>query len=235
MQKIGGFLLSIEVWLSGFLYLLILVLQILMALFGYILEPTPKHYESDYKLQNFNKDPKKFKIGIGIALIEHIFVITLAITLFFVISPYYILLAVVCVIFRILEGAIQVYIEKDYWGLLTIANKYSAVSNAERDSLMNSYCTILKTKSSRFAYAMVCWSIGTLAFSIVLVSFALAIPFIGWLGIVASILIGFANGMKLLKPDVKIYEKLSSISGMLAILFEILIGISLLFFPPIIS
>lgn len=234
MQKIGGFPLSIEIWLSGFLYLFILILQILMAIFGYILEPTPKHYESDYKLQSFNTNPKKFKIGVGIALIEHFSVITLAITLFFVISPYNIVPAVVCIIFRITEGAIQVYIEKDYWGLLAIANKYSGVSNPERNSLMNSYRSILKTKSSRFAYAMACWSIGTFAFSIVLVIYALVIPFIGWLGIVASILIGFANGMNLIKPDVKVYETLSSISGMLAILFEILIGISLLFFPPII-
>ncbi|MFX1593961.1 MAG: DUF4386 family protein [Promethearchaeota archaeon] len=224
---------SIEIWLSGFLYLLILVLQIVMAAFGYILEPTPKHYESDYKLQNFNNNPKKFKIGVGVALIEHFCVITLAILLFFVISPYNILAGIVCIIFRVAEGAIQVYIEKDYWGLLNIAEKYSFASDAEKNSLIDSYRNILRTKSSRFAFAMVGWSIGTLAFSIVLVIFMLAIPFIGWLGIVTSILIGFANGMNLIKPDVKAYETLSSISGLLAILFEVLIGISLIFFPPI--
>ncbi|MFX1451538.1 MAG: hypothetical protein ACFFCM_11885, partial [Promethearchaeota archaeon] len=96
-----------------------------------------------------------------------------------------------------------------------------------------SYRSILRTKSSRFAYAMIGWSIGTLSVSIALVSYTLAIPFIGWLGIVASILIGFANVMKLVKPDVKAYETLSSISGILAILFEVLIGISLMFFPPL--
>ncbi len=225
---------SIEIWLSGFLYLLILVLQIVMAVFGYILEPTPKHYESDYKLQTFNNDPKKFKIGVGIALIEHFCVITLAITLFFVINPYNILPGIVCIIFRVAEGAIQVYNEKDYWGLLNIAKKKSVASGAEKDSLMASYRSILETKSTRFAYAMVCWSIGTLALSIVLVTYALVIPFIGWLGLIASILIGFANGMRLIKPDVKAYEGLSSASGMMALLFEVLIGISLIWFPPII-
>ena len=224
---------SIVIWLSGFLYLLILVLQIAMAAFGYILEPTPKHYESDYKLQSFNSDPKKFKIGVGIALVEHVCVITLAIMLFFVISPYSILLGIICIIFRVAEGAIQVYLEKDYWGLLNIAKKYSTDSGTEKDSLMDSYRSILRTKSDRFAYAMIGWSIGTLAVSIALVSYSLALPFIGWLGIVASILIGFANVMNLVKPDVKAYESLSSISGLLAILFEILIGISLIFFPPI--
>jgi len=205
-----------------------------MAMFGYILEPTPKHYESDEKLQNFNNNPKKFKIGVGLALIEHFCVITLAIMLFFVISPYSILAGIVLIIFRVAEGAIQVYIEEDCSSLLNIARKYSVASGTEKDSLMDSYRNILRVKSSRFAFAMVGWSIGTLAFSIVLVTFALAIPFIGWLGIVASILIGFANGMNLIKPDVKAYETLSSISGLLVILFEVLIGISLLFFPPII-
>jgi hypothetical protein len=99
---------------------------------------------------------------------------------------------------------------------------------------MDSYRSILETKSSRFGIAMIGWSVGTLAISIALVIYALAIPFIGWLGIVAGILIGFANGMKLVKPDVKAYETISSISGLLAIVFEILIGISLMFFPPIV-
>jgi hypothetical protein len=225
---------NIIIWFSGFLYLLILILQIVMAVFGYILEPTPKHYESDYKLQNFNKNPKKFKLGFGFALLEHLCVITLAILLFFVISPYSILPAIVCIIFRVAEGAIQVYNEKDYWGLLNIAGKYSIAGDKEKSSLMDSYRNILKTKSIRFAFAMIGWSIGTLAFSIVLVTYELALPFIGWIGIVASILIGFANVMVLVKPDVKVYETLSSISGLLAILFEVLIGISLMFFPPII-
>ena len=205
-----------------------------MAVSGYILEPTPKHYESDYKLLNFNKNPGKFKVGFSLALIEHFCVITLAILLFFVISPYNILFGIACVIFRVAEGSIQVYLEKDYWGLLNIAQKYSEANNTEKNSLMDSYRSILKTKKYRFAYAMIGWSIGTLAFSIVLVTYGLVLPFIGWLGIIAGILIGFANVLNLLKPDVKAYEQISSFSGLLAIAFEILIGIVLMFFPPII-
>ncbi|MFX1376808.1 MAG: DUF4386 domain-containing protein [Promethearchaeota archaeon] len=221
---------NIEIWLSGFLFLLILVLQIAMAAFGYILEPTPKNYESDDKLQKFNKDPKKFKIGVGLALIEHFCVITLAIMLFFVIGPYSILFGIVLIMFRVAEGAIQVYIEKDYWGLLNLAKKYSVASVTEKKSLMDLYRSILKTKSTRFTFAMIGWSVGTFAFSIVLVTYGLIPPFIGWLGIVTSILIGFANGMILVKPDVKFYGGLSSISGLLAILFELLVGGWLLFF-----
>jgi len=192
-----------------------------MAVFGYILEPTPKHYESDYKLQNFSNEPKKFKIGVGIALIEHICVITLAIMLFFVISPYSILPGIVCIIFRVTEGVIQVYIEKDYSGLLNIANQYSITNGTEKDSLMDSYRRILETKSSRFAYAMVCWSIGTLAFSIVLVTSGVVPEIIGWLGIIASILVGLSTGIKLVKPN---FKDFTVIGGLSAILFEIIIG-----------
>ena len=221
---------SIEIWLSGFLYLLILVLQIVMAVFGYILEPMPKHYESDAKLLKINNNPKRFKISVVVALIEHFSVIILPIMLFIAFSHYNIILGIIWIVFRIPEGSIQVYIEKDYWRLLNISREYSAISGTQKDPLFESYRSILQTKSSRFAFAMICWSIGTLAFSIVLVTFGVAPPFIGWLGIAASILIGFSNGIKLVKPTFKAYEVLSSIAGLLSITFEVLIGGWLLFF-----
>ena len=221
---------SIEIFLSGFLYLFILVLQIAMAAFGYILEPTPKHYESDAKLLNFNNNPKKFQISVVLALIEHFSVVTLPIILFIVFSYYNIILGLVWIIFRIAEGLIQVYNEKDYWGLLNLAKKYSISSDAEKESLIDSYHTILKAKSFRFAFAMICWSIGTLALSIVLVTYVgSAPPFIGWLGIAASITIGFVNVAKLVKPNLKVYDTMSSIFGMLAIVFELIIGGWLIF------
>ena len=226
---------SIEIFLAGFLYLFILVLQIAMAVFGYILEPTPKHYESDAKLLTFNNNPKKFQISVVLALIEHFSVITLPIILFIVFSHYNIILGIIWAIFRVTEGSIQVYIEKDYWGLLNIAKQYSVSSGAEKDTLFDSYRTILKTKSSRFAFAMICWSIGTLAFSIVLVAYVgAAPPFIGWLGIIAGSTIGFANVAKLIKPNFKVYETMSSIFGMLAIVFEVIIGGWLIFYSLII-
>lgn len=216
--------------LSGFFFLFILVLQILMAVFGYILEPTPKHYESDAKLLKINDDPKKFKLSIVLAFIEHISVITLPIMLFIAFSSYNMILGIIWTIFRITEGSIQVYIEKDYWGLFNIAKKYSAASGTEKNSLFDSYRSILQTKSSRFAFVMVCWAIGTFAFSTMLIAYGVAPSFIGWLGIVASIPIGFLNVIKLAKPSFKLYQTLSSIGGLVSILFEVLIGGWLLFF-----
>ena len=138
-------------------------------------------------------------------------------------------------VFRIAEGLIQVYNEKDYWGLLNLAKKYSVSSDAEKYSLIDSYHTILKAKSFRFAFAMICWSIGTLAFSIVLVAYVgAAPPFIGWLGIAASITIGFANVGLLVKPKFKVYETMSSIFGLLAIVFEVIVGGWLIFYSLLI-
>ena len=216
--------------LSGFLFLFILFLQIAMAAFGYILEPTPKHYESDAKLIMFNNYPKRFQISVVLALIEHVSVITLPIMLFIAFSQFNLILGIVWTIFRVAEGSIQVYVEKDYWGLLNIAKQYSVTSGTENISLIDSYRSILQTKSSRFAFAMFCWSIGTLAFSILLVTYEVAPLFIGWIGIIATIPVGIGNVMKLVKPNIKIFELLSSIGGLLPIVFEVLIGVWLLFF-----
>lgn len=216
--------------LSGFLFLFILIMQIVMAVFGYILEPTPKHYESDVKLIDFNKNPKKFQVGVALALLEHFCVIMLPITLFIAFSQYNLILGIVLIIFRIAEGSIQVYNEKDYWSLLKIANQYSVASSTEKDPLFDSYRSILQTKSTRFSFAMIGWSIGTLAFSILLVVYDLAPLYIGWIGIISTIPVGIGNVMTLVKPKIKVFELLSSFGGILPIIFEVLIGGWLLFF-----
>ena len=226
--------------LAGFLFLFILVLNLAMATFGYInpeqmISSDAKTLNSDAELQKINKNgSKKFKISIVIALIEHTCVIALPIMLFIVFIQYntilVLILGIVWIIFRIGEGLIQVYNEKNYWRLLNIAKQYSIISGAEKKSLSDLGSTILKTRDSRFKFAMILWSIGTLAYSIVLVTYGVS-PSIGWLGLVASILIGFGNGIKFVKPS---FEVLSTIGGLVAIIFEVIIGGWLLFFPLII-
>ena len=114
----------------------------------------------------------------------------------------------------------------ELFGLLNIARKYSSTSGAEKSSLSDLARTSTKIKSSRFAFAMIFWSIGTLAFSIVLVTYGVN-PILGWLGIVASILVGVGNGIIFVKHKKVFFE---SIGGLVALLFEILIGVWLLFF-----
>jgi hypothetical protein len=77
---------------------------------------------------------------------------------------------------------------------------------------------------------MICWSIGTLAFSIVLAISGIVPEIIGWLGIISSILVGFTTAMKLVKPNSKDY---TAIGGLSAILFEIIIGAWLLYYSII--
>ncbi|MHA2407886.1 MAG: DUF4386 domain-containing protein [Candidatus Ranarchaeia archaeon] len=208
----------IEMILSGFLFLFILVLNIIMGALGYLMEKDD--YDSDADLQKINKNPKRFQISIGLALIEHGSVIALTILLFIAFSSYNLMLGIVWLIFRMGEGLIQFINEPNYWGLLKIARKYSLASGAEKNSLADLAGTIFKTKDYRFKFAMICWSIGTLACSIVLVT-SEVVPAIIWLiGIVASILIGFSDGIKLAKPNVKV----PPIGALFALLFEVIIG-----------
>jgi hypothetical protein len=224
--------------LLGFLFLFILVLNLAMAAFGHKMEIGDS--DSDAELQKINNDPKKFQISIVLALIEHGSIIALTIMLFIVFSPYNLILGVVWTIFRIGEGLIQFYNEKNYWGLLNIAKRYSGTSGAEKNSLSDLARTIFRTKDSRFKFAMICWSIGTLAYSVVFVTYGVVPQIIGWLGIVASILVGFGNGVQLVvwirEGDVVLVKpnfKVLAIGGLLAILFEVILGGWLLFYSII--
>ena len=214
--------------LSGFLFLFILVLMaIYVGALGYLMEKDD--YDPDADLQKINKNPKKFQTSIILALIEHGCVIALAVMLFIAFSPYSIILGTVCIIFRIGEGLIQYINEPNYWRLIKIAEKYSVSSGSEKNSLSDLARTIFKTKDSRFKFAMICWSIGTLAYSIVIVTSEVVPVIIGWLGIVASILVGFGTGIKLVKPKFKF----EVIGALFAMLFEVVIGAWLLFSPLI--
>ena len=220
----------IEIRVVGFLFLLIIVLYlILLPALGYKAEIG----DSDAELQRINDNPRKFQMSIGLAIIHNVIVITLTIMLFIVFSQYNIILGIVWTIFRIGEGLILSYNDKNYWGLLNIARKYSGISGAEKSSLSDLARTITKTKSSRFDFAMIFWSIGTLAFSIVLVTYGVVPAIIGWLGIVASIFVGFADGIKFAKSNIqdsKAFKILFPIGGLVAVLFEVILGGWLLFF-----
>ncbi|GAF87744.1 unnamed protein product [marine sediment metagenome] len=115
----------------------------------------------------------------------------------------------------------QIYDKKNYWGLLSIAKKYSATSGAEEDELIDLGRSILKTKEFRFGIAQLFFSIGTIAYSILFVISGDVLAIIGWFGIVASILYGVGNGIFLIKPNFKV---LWNLGGLLILLFEIVLG-----------
>jgi len=217
----------VEMFLSGFLFLLILVLNLVMASFGYKMEK--EDYDPDADLNKINDDPKKFKTGIALSLIEHGSVIALTVLLFIIFSSYNLTLGILLLIFRTAEGLIQFINEPNYWKLLNIAKQYTSSSN-KKESLSNKAKNIFKTKDQRFKAAMICWSIGTLAFSIIIVVSEVIPAIIGYLGIIASILVGLTTAIKLAKPN---FKDLTAIGGLTAILFEIIIGIALVYYSII--
>lgn len=219
---------SVEIWLSGFFFLFIIITNFSSNIFGY---KTFSDLDSEVQLQKINKDPTRFKIGVIIILLEHLGIISLAITLFIAFSPYNIILGIIWCISRIIEALIQIYDKKNFWGLLNIAIKYSGTSGAEKDVLIDSSNSIFKTKKFRFAIAQLFFSIGTLGYSILFVIYGVVPLFIGWFGIVASILYGLGSGMFLRKPNIK---ALWSIGGLLILIFELTLGIWLLWYSVII-
>jgi hypothetical protein len=210
----------IEIILAGFLFLFIIITLVIAERFGY---SVISDLDSDTKLQEINKDPKKFKIGTVLALIEHGTIIALAITLFLAFNSFNIALAVIWTISRITEGVADFYNEKNYWGLLNMARQYSASSGAEKKSLNELGHSILKTRNRVLAVAQILFSIGTLSYSILFAtSEAVHVPaFIGWFGIVASILYGFASGIILVKPN---KARKFFVMGLLILIFELVLG-----------
>lgn len=214
---------EIAMRLSGFLFLFIIITNVASVRFG---NKLTKDLDSDAKLQKINKHPNKFKISVVLALIEHFSIITLAIMLFIAFGSYSIILGVVWITFRTGESLIDIYNEKNYWGLLNIARQYLGASGAEKKSLSALAHAILKTKELRFTFAMTLFSIGTIAYLILFITYGLVPPSIGWFGLVASILFGLGSGIILVKPNFKV---LGYLGGPLILLFEVVLGGWLLF------
>ena len=216
--------------LAGFLFLFLIVMAFAGGGFGTSVEQTLSDLDSDAKLQKINNDPRKFKISVVLALIDHVTVISIAVVLFIAFSPFNIILGIAWVFFRTGEGLIQIYNKKNYWGLLNLARKYSGTSGAEKNALIDLGRSILKTKNSIFISSQILFSIGTLAYSILFATSGVVPAIIGWFGIVASIAYGLGIGIILVKPNFKV---LWMFGGLLVLLFEIALGGWLLFSPLI--
>lgn len=214
----------IEVILSGFLFLFIIVTNLLSGRFGY---QTFGELNPETKLQQINSDPKKFKTALAIIVIEHFAIICLALMLFVAFNPYSLLLAAVWTISRTLEGAVQIYYKKYYWGLLNLAKNYSHASETEKTSVTDSALGVLKTKNKVFASTQLLFSVGTFAYSFLFATVSAGVPdLIGWFGVVASIIYGVGNGIYLAKPD---FKAVWNVGGLLIFFFELVLGGWLLF------
>jgi hypothetical protein len=216
---------EIAMRLSGFFLLFIMFAIMASVQFGNKLWGD---LDPDARLQSINNDPNKFKKSSMIAFIHNFSIIAFVLILFIAFGSYSLILGIVWITSRTWESVILSYNEKNRWGLLNIAKQYSTTKGAEKKSLSAKALTILKTKDSRFKFAQILFSIGTLAYSILFVTYGIS-PIIGWIGIVASVLYGFGNGIEIVRPSIKIPRYVGS--GMIW-LFEAVMGGWLLFFPP---
>ena len=217
--------LIIEIFLSGFFFLFIIATNIASGKFGY---QTFSKLDSDSELERILSNPRNFKIGFGLILTEHIAIILLAVMLFLAFNAYNLILAVIWSVSRVTEAIIQIYYKKNYWRLLRISEQYSKKSGSSRESLRDLAHTILKTKNSVFTFAQILFSIGTISYSILFLLYGVVPELIGWFGVIASIIYGFGGGIALAKPNLK---TLWSISGLLILIFEIILGGFLLISP----
>ena len=208
--------------LSGFLFLFILVTFLTSGAFFYKYGDV----DSDDRLQKINNDPKKFKMSIVLLLISSVSVIALTAILFIIFSPYNLILGVVWTIFRIGEGLVLIYNEKISWNLINTARQYSVTSGAEKNVLSDLGRSIFQTLNYRFVFSQFLFGIGTLTYSIVFVTYGAVPPIIGWLGLVAGILVVLGNGTQLAKRS---FKSLNLFGGLLMILFEVIFGGWLLF------
>jgi uncharacterized membrane protein len=209
---------------SGLLFLAIIVLNLVSDKFGH---ETYSNLNSEIKLQSISNDPKKFKISVFLIVLEHICIIILAISLFIVFGQYNLILGVIWMISRIMEGLIQIYNKRDYWSLHDLAKKYSQISDLEKETLIESGRKILKSKNFNFSISQILFSIGTFAYSTLFAIYGVVPAIIGWFGIIASILYGLGNYIRFLKSGSNL---IWNIGGLLVLLFEIILGVWLLFF-----
>ncbi len=217
---------DIAIVLAGFFFLyIIVVLNIAVYKYGYEIF---SDLDADAKLRKIDENPKKFKTSVVLVLTEHVSVVAIPIMLFIAFSSYNMILAVVWTICRTGEGVIQIYNKRSFWGLLGLARRYSVTSGAEKESVIDQGRSILETKNSVFKFAQILFSIGTLAYCILFVTYGVVPTIIGWFGLVTSVLYGLGNGVMMIRPGSK---ALWNVGGLLILIFELLLGVWLIISP----
>ena len=216
---------TVLIQLSGFLFLLIIVLLFTSDFLGH---GVISNLDVEAKLDKISESPKKFKISVIILIIENIVILTLSAMLFAAFHQYSLILGILWVIFRVVESSIQLYDKKNYWRLLNITEEYKDISSERKKDLINSGLNILKRKITIFGISQILFSLGTFAYSLMFVIYEVIPIYFGWFGIVTSVVYGAGHIAKLVKPNFEIMWK---IGAGLVFIFELALGIYLLFYP----
>ncbi|UCE09682.1 MAG: DUF4386 domain-containing protein [Candidatus Thorarchaeota archaeon] len=217
---------AIEIALSGFLFLFVIITITASSQLGNKITFGETDLDSDTLLQSIIDDPKRFRMSVYLALIEHGSIIALAIVLFVAFGSYNLVLGSIWVVARTVEGLILFVNEKNYWGLLNLAGRYSATSGDEKSVVSDLGLSTLRTKHHRFSFAQILFSIGTLGYTILFVTYGVVPAIIGWFGLVSGIIYGLGNVITATKPENRV---LAMLGGLMIFLFEAVLGIWLLY------
>ena len=205
--------------LSGILFLLIIVvLSIAGEKYGY---EVFSEYNAEAKLNKINENPQKFRTAITLVVFEHVIIVVLSISMFLAFGSYSIILGLMWLLARSIEGLLQINNKRTFIGLADIASQYSSSSETEKEDLENKTLSLLKSKNSIFTVAQLLFSIGTFAYSCVFVMYAIIPILIGWFGIISSTIYGLGNAIYRIKPSSK---TLWNIGGFLIFIFELILG-----------
>ena len=205
--------------LSGILFLLIIViLSIAGEKYGY---EVFSEYNAIVKLNKINENPQKFRTAITLVVFEHAIIIILSISMFLAFGSYNLILGFIWLLARSVEGLLQINNKRNFSELANIAALYTSSSETEKEDLENKTLSLMRSKNSTFTVAQLLFSMGTFAYSLVFVIYAIIPILIGWLGIVTSIVYGLGNAIYRIRPSSKI---LWNIGGLLIFIFELILG-----------
>ncbi|UCC16190.1 MAG: DUF4386 domain-containing protein [Dehalococcoidales bacterium] len=217
MSKKGRRLTIAERIIAGSLFLLIIIVNFTAGGFGY---ETFSKLNPEEKFKTIHDNPRRFKTGFWLIVIEHILLVGLAIALFVAFKRFNMALAVTWLVARIAEGLIQIYYKKDYYIFLDLSEQYSAADTTGKDSLVKTGLKILETKNKVFTYAQVLFAIGTLSYSVLFVAYDVLPLYIGWFGIAAAVIYGAGSGVKLKTGSQAVWN----IGGLLILVYELVLG-----------
>lgn len=199
------------------MFLLIIIFNVVAERFSY---ETFSTLNPEEKFKAIHDNQRRFKTGFWLIVIEHVFLIGLAIALFAAFSRFNTALAVTWLVFRTAEGLIQIYYKKDYYRFLDLSERYSDAGETGNDSLEKTGLEILGTKNRIFTITQVLFSIGTLSYSVLFVVYNVLPLYIGWFGIAAAVIYGAGSAVKMKTGSQAVWN----IGGLLILVYELVLG-----------
>jgi len=216
-RKEEGRVLIVERIIAGSLFLLIIIFNVAAVRFGY---ETFSKLNPEEKFIEVHNNPRRFRTAFWLIVIEHVFIIAVAIVLFVAFNEYNIALATTWLVFRTAESLIQIYYKKDYYKFLDLSEQYPGIVESGKDSLVNQGLKILETKNKVFTFAQILFSIGTLSYSVLFVAYNILPLYIGWFGVAAAVIYGVGSAIKLKTGSQAVWN----VGGLLILVYELVLG-----------